>query len=111
MISTTTVGTIHPLQKTFSDQLSFLSIHLTQDDVDAADGGHHVGHQPPLDHEGQGLQVDERRTPDLETVGFLAAVAYDVEAQFSFGSLNPDINLCSRRRLELAGDTGHEVPL
>src|SRR5438045_6468158 len=70
-----------------------LPVHFAHDRVDGRDDGDAVGDQAAPHHVGEGLQVDERRRPDVQAVRTGAAVGNDVAAQLAPGGLDGDVDL------------------
>src|SRR5215468_6913237 len=72
---------------------SSLAVYLTQNNVQRADNGDHVGDQVPANHFVERLQIDKRRRPNTHTIGLRAAVADNVITQDAFGAFDGVINL------------------
>src|SRR6185503_2682411 len=60
------------------------------------DGGNDVRHQVALDHLGNELEVDERRTSDVHAIGAVAPRRDHVVAELSAGRLHRLVHLAGR---------------
>src|ERR1051326_1772344 len=74
-----------------------LSVYLTQNDVDAADDGNHVGNEASYTHLRERLKVHKAWQPLVHTPGIRRAVRDYIEADLSFGRLNRHIRLSHGR--------------
>src|SRR6267143_240033 len=82
-----------------------LPVDVAEDDVDRPDDRHHVGDEPPLAHDRQSLQVDERRGAEAHAVRHLAALADEVEALLAPRALDHVVHLAGGR-LDVLGHLG-----
>src|SRR2546428_13234053 len=87
-----------------------LPIDVAEDDVDRPDDRHHVGDEPPLAHDRQRLQVDERGGAEAHAVRHLPALAHDVETLLAPRALHHVVDLAGGG-VDVLGDRGAQPPL
>src|ERR1022692_1247477 len=71
---------------------NFSSVHLTENNVHAAEDDHGVGNPVAEAHVFQNRQVDETRRAHAVTIWIRRAVADDVKAQLAFRRFDAAIN-------------------
>src|SRR5512133_4199965 len=87
-----------------------LAVDLAEHDVQGADGRDNVSDQASLGHLGQGLEVDEPRSPHVEPVGVQRALlAHEVVADLALGRFGGVVDLVDLGPQDL-GELRHDGP-